>query len=136
MTTNFDRIFDHVITADGLSVPTFAAPMLPVPKRSKWNGIAYLHCQLPEPLDQPGLDRLIVTSGDFGLAYLAERWAARFVSELLQRLQRFMFSGAKAALGIWRRFANEGQIAFLWLSASHVRPTWATALKVVCPPAE
>ncbi|MCV5791701.1 SIR2 family protein, partial [Escherichia coli] len=28
--------------------------------------------------------RLVVTSGDFGLAYLTERWAARFVSELFR----------------------------------------------------
>jgi hypothetical protein len=31
------------------------------------------------------LNRLVVTSGDFGLAYLTERWAARFVSELFRR---------------------------------------------------
>ena len=30
------------------------------------------------------LDRLVVSSGDFGLAYLTERWAARFVSELFR----------------------------------------------------
>ncbi|WP_419588079.1 SIR2 family protein, partial [Thiolapillus sp.] len=30
------------------------------------------------------LNRLVVTSGDFGLAYLTERWAARFVSELFR----------------------------------------------------
>ena len=28
--------------------------------------------------------RLVLTSGDFGLAYLTERWAARFVSELFR----------------------------------------------------
>ena len=30
------------------------------------------------------LHRLVLTSGDFGLAYLTERWAARFVSELFR----------------------------------------------------
>ena len=30
------------------------------------------------------LDRLVVSSGDFGLAYLTERWAARFVGELFR----------------------------------------------------
>jgi hypothetical protein len=30
------------------------------------------------------LDRLVVSSGDFGLAYLIEGWAARFVSELFR----------------------------------------------------
>jgi hypothetical protein len=37
---------------------------------------------LPEKPDDTALNRLVVTSGDFGLAYLTERWAARFVSEL------------------------------------------------------
>ena len=30
------------------------------------------------------LERLVLSSGDFGLAYLTERWAARFISELLR----------------------------------------------------
>ena len=30
------------------------------------------------------MDRLVISSGDFGLAYLTERWAARFVSELFR----------------------------------------------------
>ena len=30
------------------------------------------------------LDSLVLSSGDFGLAYLNERWAARFVSELFR----------------------------------------------------
>ncbi len=30
------------------------------------------------------LDTLVLSSGDFGLAYLVERWAARFVSELVR----------------------------------------------------
>jgi hypothetical protein len=35
-------------------------------------------------MDDTALNRLVVTSGDFGLAYLTERWAARFVSELFR----------------------------------------------------
>lgn len=36
--------------------------------------------------DEASLNRLVVTSGDFGLAYLVERWASRFVSELFRKL--------------------------------------------------
>lgn len=43
-----------------------------------------LHGLLPEKPTTSELDRLIVSSGDFGLAYLTERWAARFVSELFR----------------------------------------------------
>lgn len=84
VTTNFDRIFQRVITKSKRDIPGFAAPLLPIPKPSRWHGVVYLHGLLPEALDQTELNRLILTTGDFGLAYLTERWAARFVSELFR----------------------------------------------------
>ena len=84
VTTNFDRIFERVIKRDELKVKTYAAPTLPIPKNSRWNGLVYLHGLLPENSDMETLNHLVLTSGDFGLAYLVERWAARFVSELFQ----------------------------------------------------
>lgn len=84
VTTNFDRIFEDVADAKGQLVQTFAAPMLPIPKSSRWNGVVYLHGLLPKVPDDEALHRLVVTSGDFGLAYLTERWAARFVSDLFR----------------------------------------------------
>jgi hypothetical protein len=84
VTTNFDRIFARLATREKLSVPAYAAPDLPIPKNSRWNGIVYLHGLLPDHLDESALNRLVLTSGDFGLAYLTERWAARFVSELFR----------------------------------------------------
>ncbi|WP_442881268.1 SIR2 family protein [Acinetobacter sp. ESBL14] len=62
----------------------FAAPTLPIPKKSKWDGIVYLHGRLPDIKDENALNSLVITSGDFGLAYLTERWASRFVSELFR----------------------------------------------------
>jgi hypothetical protein len=58
--------------------------MLPIPKNSRWNGLVYLHGLLPNAEDDSALHRLVLTSGDFGLAYLTERWAARFVTELFR----------------------------------------------------
>lgn len=85
VTTNFDRIFHEAAKRTGQAFETYAAPMLPVPKNSRWDGLVYLHGLLPEKLDDDtALNRLVVTSGDFGLAYLTERWAARFVSELFR----------------------------------------------------
>lgn len=51
---------------------------------SRWNGLVYLHGLLPEKHDDGALQSLVVTSADFGLAYLTERWAARFVTELFR----------------------------------------------------
>lgn len=82
VTTNFDRIFERVAKRTKHSTSAYAAPMLPIPKNSRWNGLVYLHGLLPEHPDASALNRLVLTSGDFGLAYLTERWAARFVSEL------------------------------------------------------
>jgi hypothetical protein len=83
ITTNFDRLFEEVITAKSLPVERFKAPLLPVPK-NRWDGLVYLHGVLSIAPTPSELDRLVVSSGDFGLAYLTERWAARFVSELFR----------------------------------------------------
>ena len=85
VTTNFDRLFEEVIAAKdkALTIERFQAPLLPVPK-SRWDGLVYLHGLLSTAPTASELDRLVVSSGDFGLAYLIERWAARFVSELFR----------------------------------------------------
>lgn len=84
VTTNFDRVFEQVAKRNKQPISAFAAPMLPIPKNSRWNGLVYLHGLLPDKADDSALHRLVLTSGDFGLAYLTERWAARFVSELFR----------------------------------------------------
>ncbi|MCM8621413.1 MAG: SIR2 family protein [Candidatus Accumulibacter sp.] len=83
ITTNFDRLFEHAMASKSLSPPTFQAPLLPVPK-ARWDGLVYLHGLLSATPTPGELDRLVISSGDFGLAYLTERWAARFVSELFR----------------------------------------------------
>ncbi len=87
VTTNFDLIFEHVARRrkSKQSFNAFVAPILPIPKKSRWNGLAYLHGRVPINMsDEAALNQLVLTSGDFGLAYLTERWAARFVSELFR----------------------------------------------------
>lgn len=84
VTTNFDRLFHVAARRTKQPFQSCSAPMLPIPKNSRWNALVYLHGVLPERGDDTALNRLVVTSGDFGLAYLTERWAARFVSELFR----------------------------------------------------
>ncbi len=84
VTTNFDRLFHSAARRSKNPFESYVAPMLPIPKNSRWDGIVYLHGLLPEKPDDTALNRLVVTSGDFGLAYLTERWASRFVSELFR----------------------------------------------------
>lgn len=84
VTTNFDRVFHEAARRTDQSFHSYVAPMLPIPKNSRWDGLVFLHGLLPDNEDYTALHRLVVTSGDFGLAYLTERWAARFVSELFR----------------------------------------------------
>lgn len=84
VTTNFDRLFHVAAKRTRQPFQSYSSPMLPIPKSSKWDGVVFLHGLLPEKTDDTALNRLVVTSGDFGLAYLTERWAARFVSELFR----------------------------------------------------
>lgn len=84
VTTNFDRLFQVAARRACQALEVYAAPFLPIPKSSRWNGLVHLHGLLPDKTDDAALNRLVVTSGDFGLAYLTERWASRFVSELFR----------------------------------------------------
>ncbi len=84
VTTNFDLIFERAARRTKQQFTAYRAPMLPIPKKSRWDGLVYLHGQLPAVSDDVALQRLVITSGDFGLAYLTERWASRFVSELFK----------------------------------------------------
>lgn len=83
ITTNIDRLFERVIAETGDSITCYRAPLLPVPKR-RWDGLVYLHGLLSNGHFTEDFDGLVLSSGDFGLAYLIERWAARFVSELFR----------------------------------------------------
>jgi hypothetical protein len=84
VTTNFDRVFHSAAKRTHQAFEAYVAPMLPIPKNSRWNGLVFLHGLLAQKPDDTALNRLVVTSGDFGLAYLTERWAARFASELFR----------------------------------------------------
>lgn len=68
VTTNFDRVFHSAAKRTGQAFQAYAAPMLPIPKNSRWDGLVYLHGVLPDKTDDTTLNRLVVTSGDFGLA--------------------------------------------------------------------
>lgn len=76
VTTNFDRLFE---LADG-DTSSNRAPALPVPKPGLWDGLIYLHGKM-DARDPDG-EHLVMTTADFGRAYLVDGWASRFVSAL------------------------------------------------------
>ena len=84
VTTNFDTYFEHVEEhglqlGDNLDV----APTIPVPRNDSevsWQSVVHLHGRIRKPYNRN--HHLVLTSADFGRAYLTEGWAARFVARL------------------------------------------------------
>lgn len=83
ITTNFDRLFIEA-AQNGTSFHIDSAPRLPIPKEGRWNSILHLHGLIPTEPDDVGLRDLVLTSADFGEAYLTDSYCSRFVVELLR----------------------------------------------------
>lgn len=82
VTTNFDRLFDDC----GRNLQSWQPPRLPDPLRpNDINGIVYLHGRAtPEYTGAEG-DGFILSSSEFGRAYLSDGWATVFIREILER---------------------------------------------------
>lgn len=82
ITSNFDRAFEIVKRRKKLKYKTYKAPALPM-VNSLWNGVVYIHGLMPSNLnDISELNNLVLTSGDFGKAYLLDRWASNFITKV------------------------------------------------------
>ena len=83
VTTNFDLLFEH---ADN-EIDSFIPPYLPdLASGQKLKGLVYLHGRIdPERTNRESRQGFVLSSSDFGRAYLAEGWATLFVRELLDR---------------------------------------------------
>ncbi|MBS4049311.1 MAG: SIR2 family protein [Alphaproteobacteria bacterium] len=79
VTTNFDARFAETGDIDEKYI--MDAPRLPLPKHGVWRTLVHLHGRL-HPTST--LDQMVLTSADFGRAYLTERWASRFITELFR----------------------------------------------------
>ena len=82
VTTNFDRLF--LESSESSNTEIFSAPALPLPSKGSWHGIVHLHGLLPSRVDEEALRNLVLTSGDFGSAYLSNGWATKFLVELFR----------------------------------------------------
>lgn len=78
VTTNFDTYFEQAHPALRPGLDLHSAPILPIPRddeNASWRSLVHLHGRV-EAAPHPN-DHLVVTSADFGRAYLTEGWAAR-----------------------------------------------------------
>jgi hypothetical protein len=81
VTTNFDKLFERAAKGVQPIVP----PGLPdIELNQPINGVVYLHGRLADTA-VGDIASYVISSSDFGRAYLAEGWAARFVRALRER---------------------------------------------------
>jgi hypothetical protein len=84
VTTNFDRLFEECDPKLHSSGP----PHLPDPHSDReFHGIVHLHGRVDASYHSPQDEEFVVSSADFGRAYLSDRWATRFIQRLLSRFQ-------------------------------------------------
>lgn len=82
VTTNFDRLFCDCTP----NLKRWLPPRLPSPSRpQEMDGIIHLHGLVNEAYEGATADGFILSSSDFGRAYLSEGWATSFIREILER---------------------------------------------------
>ena len=87
VTTNFDLLLEKAYMKHRRrekskhKLPIQFAPVLPPAKPSTFKGLVYLHGRLESWPDE---NQLVLTTADFGTAYMLEGWALRFVVELFR----------------------------------------------------
>lgn len=81
ITTNFDRLFE----ASDPSLPYWYPPKLPNSNEHEFDGIIHLHGIVNEKYDGADGNGFILSSSEFGHAYLAEGWATQFIKTILEK---------------------------------------------------
>lgn len=82
VTTNFDRLFSDCDS----ELAVWQPPRLPNPERAQeMNGIIHLHGCANQNYSGPEEDGFVLSSSEFGRAYLSEGWATSFVKDILDK---------------------------------------------------
>ena len=82
VTTNFDRLFDDC----GRQLETWQPPRLPdLAKPNDLKGVVYLHGRAMEDYDGSEGQGFVLSSAEFGRAYLSEGWATRFFKDVIDK---------------------------------------------------
>lgn len=84
LTTNFDTLFERAANAAGLEIPSFTAKTIPKPGGARDHGIFHLHGRIIDPILHLEESDLVLTSADFGDAYLRDGWASQYVEDRMR----------------------------------------------------
>jgi hypothetical protein len=87
LTTNFDTLFERAwFERYHTAIASHAGMGMPQPKMSACTGVLHLHGRLADPRAQPSIYEtdLVLTSAEFGDAYLRTGWASRYIYDLVR----------------------------------------------------
>tara|TARA_B110000908_G_scaffold172659_1_gene241740 strand:+ start:4 stop:3081 length:3078 start_codon:yes stop_codon:yes gene_type:complete len=109
VTTNFDTLIEKAlldsVDAGSIRTHSFAGQDLPAPGSAGFDGIIHLHGRLAdEDLDLEETS-LVVTSANYGDAYMRSGWASRFLFDLC-RSKTIVLVGYSASDAPFRYFLN------------------------------
>jgi hypothetical protein len=80
ITTNFDRLFESCSE----KITIWEPPQLPDPFRQRdMDGIVHLHGCVNRDYTGSNGDGFVLSSSEFGRAYLSDGWATQFVRDIL-----------------------------------------------------
>lgn len=131
VTTNFDLLFERCKK----SLVRWRPPRLPHPLRDEeFVGIIHLHGVVTETYDRAAGDGFVLSSAEFGRAYLSEGWATQFIQAAMDRYD-IVFVGYSAddppvqylleALNRSRSGAQRKLYAFHAGSESEAKARWS-----------
>ncbi|MEI6573354.1 MAG: SIR2 family protein [Alphaproteobacteria bacterium] len=82
VTTNFDRLFNECDS----DLRHWLPPCLPDPSRpSDLDGVIYLHGRASEKYTVAEGNGFVLSSSEFGRAYLSDGWATKFIRDVLEK---------------------------------------------------
>lgn len=86
ITTNFDTLFERSwLHFSGQELESHAASGMPNPGAYDWQGVFHLHGRLADDMIASLTEsQLVLTSAEFGDAYLRTGWASRYLYDLLR----------------------------------------------------
>ncbi|XSC43446.1 SIR2 family protein [Bradyrhizobium sp. RDT10] len=85
LTTNFDTLFERAAQDAGmLNVPSYAGVSMPRAGGEGDHGILHLHGRIADDTLNLEPTDLILTSADFGEAYLRSGWASRYIEDRMR----------------------------------------------------
>jgi len=95
ITTNFDPLFERAAYAGMINCPSHAGKAMPRPGTVDDHGILHIHGRIADPALNILPSDLVLTSADFGDAYLRDGWLSQYIEDRM-RLNTLVLIGYAA----------------------------------------